>query len=54
MAKSDRLQTTVRKPLADEVRRLADKEGRTESEMAAQLLDEAVRERAMKGLAEHV
>lgn len=34
--------------------RIAEKEGRSESELAAQLLDEAVRDRAMKGLAEHV
>lgn len=55
MAKADnRIQTTVRKPLAAEIRRLAEKEGRSESEMAAALLDEAVRERAAKGLAEVV
>lgn len=46
-----RLQTTARKPLAEEVKRLADQEGRTESEMIAQLIDEAVRERASRGLA---
>lgn len=54
MKAGDRIQTTVRKPLATEIRRLAEREGRTESEMAAQLLDEAVRDRASKGLAEVV
>jgi macrodomain Ter protein organizer (MatP/YcbG family) len=54
MAKSIRLQTNVRPPLGSEVKRLAQKEGRTDSEMVEQLLEEAVRERATKGLAEHV
>ena len=55
MAKAgDRIQTTVRKPLAAEIKRLAEKTGRTESEMAAHLLDQAVQEMAAKGLAEAV
>lgn len=54
MKKSVRLQTTVRYPLGQEVLRLMNKEGRSESEMVGALLEEAVRERAAKGLAEHV
>lgn len=52
--KGIRFQPTLRKPLAEEVRRLAEQEGRTEAEMVAQLVDEAVRERAVKGLAQVV
>lgn len=53
-AKSVRLQTSVRGPLGNEVLRLAGKEGRSESEMVSMLIEEAMRERAAKGLAEHV
>lgn len=52
--KSVRLQTTVRYPLGKEVLRLMGKEGRSESEMVGTLIEEAIRERASKGLAEHV
>lgn len=52
--KGERFQPTLRKPLAEEVKRLAEKEGRTESDMVAQLVDEAVKERASKGLAQIV
>lgn len=49
-----RFQTSVRGPMGTEIRRLAEKEGRSESEMVATLLEEAVRDRAGRGLAEHV
>lgn len=53
-AKSIRLQTSVRGPLGAEVLRLAEKEGRSESEMVSMLIEEAMRERAVRGLADHV
>lgn len=52
--KGIRFQPTLRKPLAEEVIRLAELEGRTDSEMVAQLVDEAVKDRASKGLAQVV
>lgn len=46
-----RYQTILRKPLGDEVDRLAENEGRTASDMIAALVEEAVKARADKGLA---
>lgn len=50
----ERFQTTLRQPLAIEVKRLAEGEGRRDGDMISALVEEAVKERAMKGLAQHV
>jgi hypothetical protein len=51
MATTIRVQASLRKPLGDEVRRLAAQEGRTVGDMVERLVDEAVKDRAAKGLA---
>lgn len=42
----EKLYTNVRKPLAEQIKQLADKEGRTVSEMIAVLLEESVKNRS--------